>query len=172
MISIADLFPRIFYLHRSDPINLYHKLCKNYKLYCLGDVLYVVVGQEGQSACVVQGVESKHGLCSFQEVLSGHFNSSFHSVVCTLHNIENPINKPFIYKAGYLRINLFCRVFTNRLRAGSLGRRRRAGCPAAEMRIVGCPGRRRRAGSPKRRRPASFPTDGQGGAQGILNNLI
>ena len=29
-----------------------------------GDVLYVLVGQEGESACVHNGVETREGLCS------------------------------------------------------------------------------------------------------------
>jgi len=31
-----------------------------------GDRLFVLVGQEGQSACVIQGVESRDGLCAMQ----------------------------------------------------------------------------------------------------------
>ena len=29
-----------------------------------GDVLYVLAGQEGESACVHNGVETREGLCS------------------------------------------------------------------------------------------------------------
>ena len=29
-----------------------------------GDILYVLVGQEGESACVHNGVETREGLCS------------------------------------------------------------------------------------------------------------
>ena len=32
----------------------------------LGERLFVLVGQEGQSACVIQGVESRDGLCAMQ----------------------------------------------------------------------------------------------------------
>ena len=29
-----------------------------------GEVLYILVGQEGESACVIEGVETREGLCS------------------------------------------------------------------------------------------------------------
>ena len=29
-----------------------------------GDTLYILVGQEGESACVIDGVETREGLCS------------------------------------------------------------------------------------------------------------
>ena len=34
-----------------------------------GDVLYILVGQEGESACVIEGVETREGLCS--QMVSG-----------------------------------------------------------------------------------------------------
>lgn len=37
-----------------------------------GDVLYVLVGQEGESACVHNGVETREGLCS--QMVGKHFN--------------------------------------------------------------------------------------------------
>jgi hypothetical protein len=36
------------------------------KLKYAGDRLFILVGQEGQSACVIQGVESRDGLCAMQ----------------------------------------------------------------------------------------------------------
>ena len=34
-----------------------------------GEVLYILVGQEGESACVIEGVETREGLCS--QMVSG-----------------------------------------------------------------------------------------------------
>ena len=35
-----------------------------WEIFFPGDILYVLVGQEGESACVHNGVETREGLCS------------------------------------------------------------------------------------------------------------
>ena len=47
-----------------------------------GDVLYVLVGQEGESACVHNGVETREGLCSqmvrYEPPASSPHSNSYH----------------------------------------------------------------------------------------------
>ena len=50
-------------------------------LTCLaGDVLYILVGQEGESACVHNGVETREGLCSQMVNITFSFSSSWGSL--------------------------------------------------------------------------------------------
>ena len=48
-----------------------------------GDVLYVLVGQEGESACVHNGVETREGLCS-QMVKYNNMNHNHQPAVATI----------------------------------------------------------------------------------------